>query len=390
MVDMVVGDVPVKVKLEKTIITEEYTGSPPKSLQKGPLKMIVLILPAALTGVFILLGALLGVFSEFTGTAEDYGGKSPAQWRSEAQVALLFWTLFFMVSWYGLILIRRQMFKSVQEAHRVTLVSVEDHKKHLNVLFGPVSFIVPLIFFAIIAVYDFNAFGLEINNIYATELPAPEGWLLDSGFGVELYEPYYVSEAMAVLWLVIWWAGDLMSAMYCWVGIGFLIYSKTITKKHSFRNEPAVVNQLRLTSEEEKAFVAVPYGFIPFLTLKSLAQIFLTPWWSDTVITIITLTFFILLLFIPLRNVSGDIKGETKGFEFDAKAKSILALVDILEKVDKGEELSLKKAVMALLYASYLEQIKNIKNQGKSNNSKIVTSLAGPVASYGAKTAIKF
>nr|MDO8116306.1 hypothetical protein [Candidatus Sigynarchaeota archaeon] len=390
MVDMVIGDVPVKVQLEKSIITEEYTGATPLSLRKGPVKMIVLILPAAITGVLILLGVLLGIYTEYTGPAENYGGKTPAQWRSEAQMALLFWTLFFMVSWYGLLLIRRQMFKSVQEAHRVTQISSADHKKLLTVLFGPVSIIVSLIIFVIIAVYDFNAFGLEIDNIYATVLPAPEGWLLDSGFGVELYGPYYVNEAMAVVWLIIWWCGDLMSAMYCWAGIGFLIYSRAITKKFSFRNEPAVVSQLRLTSEEEKAFVAVSYGFVPFLTLKSLAQIILTPWWSDTIITIVTLAFFILLLFIPIKNVTADIKSETKGNEFDAKAKSILALIEILEKVDKGEELSLKKAVMALLYASYLEQIKSIKNQGKSNNTKVLTSLAGPVASYGAKTGLKF
>ena len=69
-------------------------------------------------------------------------------------------------------------------------------------------------------------------------------------------------------------------------------------------------------------------------------------------VCLFTVAFFALLLILPGKYIEKDLKSETKDDEVMAKARSILSLVDVIQKVEKGEELSVKNAVMALLYAS--------------------------------------
>nr|MDO8084554.1 hypothetical protein [Candidatus Sigynarchaeum springense] len=375
--DVIVKDVPVKLSLEKTIITENLDYAGPRFAQKGLCRTIALILPIALMGVLATIAAAVGYF------AGDFG------------IEFAFWIAFFTISYYSLLLLRKLLVNAAKEAHRINKITKEDHLKALNVLFGPFAIIMIVIIAAIIIVYDVNAFGLNVANIYDG---SAEGWVQSVAEclalpGTEADHLYYLPSPMDGIWLIMWISCDLLSAAYCWYAIGFLLYAKKITKKYTFRNEASVVKQLNLTELEVKAFVAVSYGFIPFLTLKSLAQIdfgefmLMTPWWSDTVITAVTVLLFVLLLLVPPKQIIADLKAETITDEFDAKARSILALTDIIQKIDKGEELSLKNAVMALLYSSYLEQVKTFKASNPAGTKKILTALVGPGASYGAKMA---
>jgi len=378
MSDIVVKDVPVNVKLEKTIVIENLDHPGPKFLQKGKVQIIVALIPIILAVVYFIIAFASGLFNPVGGTAEDEAE------RSAAQTEFVFWIPFIVISFYCLMIVRNQIFKSMREAYRITKITKEEHQKLMKLVFGPIALVVILAIAVVVCIYDFNAFGLTVPNLYDGEA---EGWLLNSEWPT-VYVPFYVDQLMAVDWLLIWWTADLLSVAYFWYAISFLIYSKKITKKFTFRNEPSIVKQLNLTDLEEKAFISVSYGFIPFLSLKSLSQMALvTPWYSDTILTGITVVMFVLLLMIPARNVKADIKKETMGDEFDAKAKSILALLELIEKVDKGEDLSLKKAVMALLYASYLDQIKSFKASSSGNQKKIITALAGPAATYGLKAA---
>ncbi|MEX2682853.1 MAG: hypothetical protein Q6373_014780 [Candidatus Sigynarchaeota archaeon] len=375
--DIIVKDVPVKLSLEKTIITENLDYEGPKFARKGPLRIIALLLPLALMGVLASIAAAVGYF------AGDFG------------IEFTFWIAFFTVSYYSLLLLRKLLVNAAREAHRVTKITKEAHLKVLKILFGPLAIIMIFIIAAIIIAYDVNAFGLNVRNIYDG---SAEGWVQSVAECLALpsTDPdslYFSPSPMEYVWLIMWISCDLLSAAYCWYAIGFLLYAKKITKKYTFRNEASVVKQLNLTELEQKAFVAVSYGFIPFLTLKSIAQInfggmmLMVPWWSDTIITALTVLLFVLLLLVPPKQIIADLKAETMLDEFDAKARSILALTDIIQKIDKGEELSLKNAVMALLYSSYLEQVKTFKISNPAGTKKILTALIGPGVSYGAKMA---
>jgi hypothetical protein len=83
--------------------------------------------------------------------------------------------------------------------------------------------------------------------------------------------------------------------------------------------------------------------------------------------------------------ISKDVKVASTANEAMARAKSVLALVEVIDKINQGQRLTLKNAMAALLYNAYLEQVRAVKKTGSTNNKKIVTSLAGPIASYGAK-----
>jgi hypothetical protein len=369
--EIIVKDVPVKLSLEKTIITETLDFDGLRFARKGVFRIIALILPIAFAGVLAIIGLAVGYFSE------GYGAE------------FIFWLAFFVVSYYCLLLLRKLLVNAAKEAHRITKITKEQHLKVMNVMFGPLALIMIAIIAAIICVYDYNAFGLEVANLYDG---TAEGWVQSVAEDPMVLGNYYFpAPPMDGVWLVLWWACDLLSAAYCWYAIGFILYAKRITKKYTFRNEASVVKQLNLTDLEQKAFIAVSYGFVPFLTFKSISQIsfgaepFITPWYSDTVITAITLVLFIILLILPPRQIISDIKSETVSDEFDAKARSILALTDIIQKIDKGEDLSLKNAVMALLYSSYLDQVKSFKASASGSSKKILTSLMGPGVSYGAK-----
>ncbi len=370
--EIIVKDVPVKLSLEKTIVTENLDFQGLRFAKKGIFRIIALIFPIAFAGVLALL-ALIPV---------------PNYYASDNVLEFVFFLAFFVISYYSLLLLRKLMVNAAKEAHRITKIAREEHLKIMNVMFGPLALIMIAIFSAIICVYDFNAFGQVIPNIYDPSGGSLEGFVLDYAG-----DPGYYPAPMAAAWLLIWWACDVLSAAYCWYAIGFLLYTRKITKKYTFRNEASVVKQLNLTELEVKAFIAVSYGFVPFLTLKSVAQIdfggfmLMTPWWSDTIITAVTVFLFVLLLILPSKQIMTDIKSETVSDEFDAKARSILALTDIIQKIDKGEDLSLKNAVMALLYSSYLDQVKSFKASGSGAQKKILTSLMGPGVSYGAKMA---
>jgi hypothetical protein len=372
--EIIVKDVPVKLSLEKTIITENLDFKGLRFAQKGLFRIIAIIFPIAFAGVLGVIALAAGYF-----TSED---------TKDFVVEFAFFLAFFVISYYSLLLLRKLMVNAAKEAHRITKITQEEHLKVMNVMFGPLALFMIAIIAAIICVYDFNAYGQVIYNIYDPTGVSREGWVLDY-----IDSPAYYIGPMGAVWLLIWWACDVLSAAYCWYAIGFLLYAKKITKKFTFRNEASVVKQLNLTELEVKAFIAVSYGFVPFLTLKSLAQIqigdfmLMTPWWSDTIITAVTIFLFVLLLLIPPKDIFKDLKSETVSDEFDAKARSILALTDIIQKIDKGEELSLKNAVMALLYSSYLDQVKSFKASGSGAQKKILTSLMGPGVSYGAKMA---
>lgn len=366
--EIIVKDVPVKLSLEKTIITEQLDWAGPKLMQKGPLRLFVVIFPIIFAGVLGVIALAVGYFS--TGDVAEF----------------TFFLAFLVVSYYSLLFLRKLLVNAAKEAHRITKITKEEHLKLLKLIFGPGAIFMILIFSAIICVYDLNTFGMDVVNIYDG---SAEGWIQSIAEDPTYYSPV----PMAIVWLLVWWACDVLSAAYCWYAIGFLLYARKITKKFTFRNEASVVKQLNLTDLEQKAFIAVSYGFVPFLTLKSISQVtfgdfvLVTPWYSDTVITAVTIALFVVLLIVPAKQIVADIKSETAADEFDAKARSILALTDIIQKIDKGEELSLKNAVMALLYSSYLDQVKTFKAANSGNQKKILTSLAGPGATYGLKMA---
>jgi hypothetical protein len=283
----------------------------------------------------------------------------------------------------------------MEEAYKITKITPEEHAKLYQIVFGKIGIVVIVIIAAILCVYEFNAFssGPHVSNLWVKG--QIEGWYWDYNNGVAggpsglaSGAGFYGTGGAPAVCLILWWFADIYSAFMCWYAIAFLIYSHRIVKRFGYRNESEIVRQLRLTAGEEKAFIEVSFGFIPLLCMKFVAQIFvdeLVPWWNDTVTMFVILVFFVILLIIPSRAIMKEIKMAGAADEAMAKTKSILALVELINKIDSGDLLTLKDAVGALLYNAYLEQIQSLRMLGSKNNKKIATSLAGPCASYGAK-----
>ncbi|HME53263.1 MAG TPA: hypothetical protein VKM55_13655 [Candidatus Lokiarchaeia archaeon] len=377
-----IPDEPVKIELENKVIFEDYKGATPNTMQPGVLRTILLIIP--------LFGAVIFAIISFLG-----GGFNQAATGLSTVVNYAFYIGYFFVGWYSIMFIRSRIFKSMQESYRVTKILPEEHEKLFQLVFGKIGIIVIIIIAVILCVYEFSAFsaGPSVHNIWVQG--QIEGWYWDYNNGVAGGSSglasgagFYGTGAAPIACLILWWFADIYSACLSWYAIAFIMYSRKVVTKFEYRNEIEIVRQLRLTAGEEKAFIEVSFGFVPVLCMKFIAQIWvneLVPWWNDTITMFVILVFFVLLLILPSREITKDVKAAAEKDEAMARAKSVLALVEVVNKINAGERLTLKDAMAALLYNAYLEQVRAVKKQGSNNNKKIVTSLAGPVASYGAK-----
>lgn len=382
-----IPDEPVKIELENKVIFEDYKGATPKTMCPGILRTILLIIPIVGVVIFAIICFLGGGFDQ------SATGLSTV-------VNYAFYIGYFFVGWYSILFIRSKIFKSMQESYKITKILPEEHEKLYQIVFGKTGILVIIIIAVILCVYEFSAFasGPYVINIWVKNPSQIEGWYWDYNNGVAggpsglaSGAGFYGTGAAPIACLILWWFADFYSACLCWYAIAFIIYSHKVVTKFDYRNEIEIVRQLRLTAGEEKAFIDVSIGFIPVLCMKFITQIWvaeLVPWWNDTIMMFVILVLFVILLIVPAHEITKDVKIAAEADEAMAKAKSVLALVEIINKINSGERLTLKDAMGALLYNAYLDQVRSVRNQGSKNNKKIVTALAGPLASYGAKAGL--
>ncbi len=305
----------------------------------------------------------------------------------EAVSEWLFYIVMLIVSPYLLKFIKRKINDTVEYAHKVTQITKEEHlklKKGFMGPFGTLGFIAVIGFTLLFGLYDYNGLFILTNE---------ENWVADIVASPE----FYANGLMAVPFLLVWEFGWLFISQFLWYAIGFVIYIFRIIRKYNYREEPQIVVKLGLSKPLSKLIVATGYGFVPFLILRFFLQFVIglafpdyVIWLSDTVATTLTLVLFLLLTILPPLIISSDLKKEVADETRKAEILGVTAIEDVVEKARSQGGVPINEAVAALLFNSYLQQMKDKQKVDSTLQKKMVTSAAGPVASYGAKEAIKF
>ncbi len=305
----------------------------------------------------------------------------------EAVSEWLFYIVMLIISPYLLKFIKKKMNDTMEYAHKVTQISKEDHLKLKRGLLGPFGVL------GIIAVIGFTLlFGLwDYNGLFMAG--NEENWVFD----VVASPEFYANGIMAVPFLLVWEFGWLFISQFLWFAISFVIYIFRIIRKYSYREEPQIVVKLGLSKPLSQLIVSTGYGFVPFLILRFFLQLVFqiiwpdyTVWMSDTVATTITLILFLLLTIVPPLIIAADLKKEVAEETRKAEILGITAIENVVEKAKAQGGVPINEAVSALLFNTYLQQMKEKQKTEGGLQKKMVTSAAGPIASYGAKTGIKY
>ncbi len=305
----------------------------------------------------------------------------------EAVQEWLFYIVMLIVSPYLLKFIKKKINDTVEYAHKVTLISKDQHLKLKRGFLGPfgVLGIIAVIGFTLVfGLYDYNGLWFFASN--------GENWVTDT----MAFPAFYADGAMAIPFLLVWEFGWIFISQFLWYAIGFVIYVARIIRGYKYREEPQLVVKLQLSKPLSKLIVASGYGFVPFLILRFVLQflIGLTSvdpyeiWLSDTIATTLTLVLFLLLTILPPLIISADLKKEVADETRKAEILGITAIEDVVEKAKSQGGVPINEAVSALLFTTYLQQMKEKQKTDGSIQKKMATSAAGPVASYGAKQAL--
>ncbi len=306
----------------------------------------------------------------------------------EAVSEWLFYIVMLIVSPYLLKFIKNKMNETVEYAHKVTQISREEHLKLKRGFIGPfgVLGIIAVIGFTLFfGLYDYNGLWVFAGN--------GENWVTDIVAAPE----FYANGAMAVPFLLVWEFGWIFISQFLWYAIGFVIYIFRIIRKYTYREIPQLVVKLGLSKPLAKLIVATGYGFVPFLILRFFLQFVIqlafpdyTIWLSDTVATTLTLVLFLLLTILPPLIIAADLKKEVAEETRKAEILGITAIEDVVEKAKAQGGVPINEAVSALLFNTYLQQMKEKQKVDGGVQKKMATSAAGPVASYGAKEGVKY
>ncbi len=329
-------------------------------------------LPVIVWGIF----GLYGIFV-FLMTSGDIEGMS--EW--------LFYIVMLIVSPYLLKYIKRKINETVEYAHKVTQITKEEHLKLKRGFLGPfgVLGIIAVIGFTLFfGLYDYNGLWVFAGN--------GENWVADT-INPESFS-FYANGAMAVPFLLVWEFGWIFISQFLWYAIGFLIYVWRIIRNYPYREEPQMVVKLGLSKPLSHLIVDTGLGFVPFLVLRFVLQfVFQLPfvfpdyviWLSDIIATTMTLVLFVLLTILPPLIIASDLKKELAEETRKAEILGISAIEDVVEKARTQGSVSLNEAISALLFNTYVQQMKQKQVVDGGIKKKMATSAAGPVASYGAK-----
>ncbi|MHA1369474.1 MAG: hypothetical protein ACTSRA_07175 [Promethearchaeota archaeon] len=377
--DLQIKDRLIKLEVETEIKEEPLDAKKPIIIRHKIAATIMIFVPIIIAATLLLLAWLFGLFNP---AFED------AALRKLARIEFVYYIGYFVLSYYMVYIMMFLIYDAIEETHKVTEITKAQHKKYMALFFGPLPIIIIIGVGLVLAIYDYNAFGLTVYN---PDSDWYEGWVQDTGIkDGPIEDDYYVNNNMAFLHLLIWNLNQFISAAFFWYSLAFLIYSFNITKKFEYRNNPHIVKQLNLTKHMSDAYLKIGFPMVPALTLKFIAQIWLAVWWNDTIIMFVILVTMCLNFFLPVMFISKDVQKEAKLEDKRIKTRSILALVELIEKDLAGDYINLKKAIMALLYGAYMDVVQEQKKDGSAKNKKMITSVTGPVASYGAKNATKF
>ncbi len=327
-------------------------------------------LPVIVWGIFGLIGVIIFFVN-------------PSKETVAAVSEWLFYIVMLMISPYLLKYIKRKINDTIEYAHKVTQISREEHLKLKRGFLGPfgaLGIIAVIGFTLLFGLYDYNGLWVFAGN--------QENWVFDI-----IDDPlFYANGAMAIPFLLVWEFGWIFISQFLWYAIGFVIYISRIVPKYDYREEPQVVVKLGLSHPLSKLIVATGYGFVPFLLLRFFLQFVfgLTiegygVWMSDTVATTLTLVLFLLLTILPPLIITSDLKKEVAEETRKAEILGITAIEDVVEKAKVQGGVTITEAVSALLFNTYLQQLKEKQKVGGGIEKKIATSAAGPIASYGAK-----
>ncbi len=339
-------------------------------------------LPLIVWGIFGLYGII--VFFMTTGDLE-----AMSEW--------IFYILMLMLSPYLLKFIKKKINATIEYAHTVTQISKEEHLKLKRGFLGPfgVLGIIAVIGFTLLfGLYDYNGLWVFAEN--------GENWTANMAILSNPLDEFYLDNVafyanglMSIPFLLVWEFGWLFISQFLWYSIAFVIYIFRIIRKYNYREEPQLVVKLGLSKPLAKLIVATGYGFVPFLLLRFFLQFLIGMafegyeiWISDTIATTLTLVLFLLLTILPPLIISSDLKKEVADETRKAEILGITAVEDVVEKAKSQGGVSITEAVSALLFNTYLQQMKEKQKTDSSLQKKMATSAAGPVASYGAKQAL--
>jgi len=334
---------------------------------------ILRLLPVIVWGIFGLVGVIL-----FLASSLDMQGM--AEW--------LFYIATLIISPYLLKYIKHKINDTMEYAHKVTQITKEEHlklKKGFLGPFGVLGIIAVIGFTVLFGLYDFNAWGLA---------SATEGWVFDTA------DPetasFYANGLMAVPFLIVWEVGWLFLSQFLWYSISFVIYVFRVIRKYNYREEPQIVVKLGLSKPLSQLIVATGYGFVPFLLLRFVLQIAFrlvdstyAVWLSDTIATTLTLVFFLLLTILPPLIITNDLKKEIADEMRKAEILGTNAIEDVVEKAKTQGSVPLDEAISAILFNTYVQQMKDKQKTEGGVQKKMATSAAGPIGSYGAKEVVK-
>ncbi len=332
-------------------------------------------LPVIVWGIFGLYGIVV-----FFMTSGDPEGMS--EW--------LFYIVMLIVSPYLLKYIKRKINETVEYAHKVTEISKEKHLKLKRGFLGPfgaLGFIAVIGFTVLFGMYDYNGIFIFAGN--------GENWVAD------IINPdsfaFYANGQLAVPFLILWEFGWIFISQFLLYAISFVIYVARIVRGYNYREEPQIVVKLGLEKPLSHLIVDTGLGFVPFLILRFFLQFVIkiffrgyTIWWSDTIATTLMLVLFMLMTILPPLIISSDLKKEVAEETRKAEILGVTAIEDVVEKAQTQGGVPINEAVAALIFNSYLQQLKMKQNADSGIKKKMATSAAGPVASYGAKEGVKF
>jgi hypothetical protein len=331
-----------------------------------------------------------GIATNYTqATLEDdytYLNRSNREWWTLALQSWMYWCFFLMLMPYLLLYMKRKINDSIEEAHKITLITREDHLKLKKFIFGPIGmgFVAGLT--VLMAVYDATGF-------WAGDLTG-EGWITDIG-GVEnmvgisdtgdVTQFWYINQGVAVMWLLLWMFSWIFSAQFLWYAISYLLYISQIINKYTFREEPKIVARLGLTKDFQTSIIKSVVGFIPYLTIKFLYQIFFVPWLSDVIINTVMLVLFVILVLAPIAMIQADLKNEQRDKLNNARDIGLFAMTDVVTRVQEGKDVATDEVLSAMLYHSYLMEDDLKEKEEKKQRDKQTKSVAGPAGSYASK-----